>query len=82
MAAPRTRTAAPPMTIPAIAPVDKDWPDDALWVDMAEGAAADVLVDVDEVEDGVDDIMGMISEGKYFPGLNINVACLRRQAVY
>jgi hypothetical protein len=68
-AAPRSRT-APAIAMPATAPVDRGWLDDADWVDVAADAAADV-------EDGVgavEEVVGTISEGKYCPGLNINVA--------
>lgn len=68
-APPRSRTAAPPIAIPAIAPVDSEWLDDADGVDVAVVAAA--------VGDGVgvvEEVVGTISEGKYCPGLNINVA--------
>lgn len=44
---------------------------------MAVGAAVDVLVDVAEADEDVDDdVVGTISDGKYSPGLNINVAFL------
>lgn len=47
---------------------------------MAVGAAVDVLVDVaeadEDVDDDEDDVVGTISDGKYSPGLNINVAFL------
>lgn len=47
---------------------------------MAVGAAVDVLVDVaeadEDVDDDDDDVVGTISDGKYSPGLNINVAFL------
>jgi hypothetical protein len=68
-AAPRSRTAAPPIAIPPIAPSDKGWLDDA---EVADGAAV-AVGDDDEV---VDRVVGTISEGKNCPGLNINVAFL------
>jgi hypothetical protein len=44
---------------------------------VAVGAAVDVLVDVAEADEDVDDdVVGTISDGKYSPGLNINVAFL------
>ena len=50
---------------------------DVAWAGVAVGAAVDVLVDVAEAEEDVDDdVVGTISDGKYSPGLNINVAFL------
>ena len=39
---------------------------------MAEGAAVEVAEDIEVV----DEVVGIISEGKYSPGLNINVEFL------
>ena len=74
--APRSRTAAPPMAMPAMAPVDKDLLDDAAAEGVVEAVAVGVLVDVGRKEDEEDDVVGTISEGKYSPGLNIKVAFL------
>jgi hypothetical protein len=75
-------TAAPPIAIPAIAPGDReDFESDVFAegdVGLVDAEVVDVCV-LDAVEDvgvaaeDVDELLDTCSEGKYSPGLNINV---------
>lgn len=72
-AAPSRRTAAPPIAIPAIAPVESGGcePEDAAAVAVV-GVAVTVAVVGDavvDVEDGAADLVDSTSAGKFSPGL-------------
>lgn len=73
----RTRTATPPIAMPAIAPVDSAG-DELLVAAAGTGVNVAVFVDVDveelDVEDDAVVLVGTTSEGKNSPGENINVA--------
>jgi hypothetical protein len=58
-----------------MAPVDNEWLD-ALWVDVATGVAVAVEDEVEVADGAEEEVVGTISDGKYSPGLNINVAFL------
>ncbi len=80
----RTRIAAAPIATPAIAPPER------FECDPAAAAAVGVLENVGvvvtvvaitddadvEVEERPEDVLELLSEGKYSPGLNINVEFL------
>lgn len=76
-APPSKRTAAPPIAIPAIAPVERGGcePDEAAATGVV-GVAVTVAVVADaviEVDDGAADFVDATSSGKFSPGLKATV---------